>query len=88
MEEEKADKGRDDSINVDKAEARRHARQLDWLWIDTCCIDKQNSVELGEAINSMYEWYREANECYVYLFDASSADDFVYSTWFSRGWTL
>jgi hypothetical protein len=25
-----------------------------WLWIDTCCIDKTSSVELSEAINSMY----------------------------------
>lgn len=27
---------------------------LDFLWIDTCCIDKTNSVELNEAINSMF----------------------------------
>src|SRR5438034_757750 len=25
-----------------------------WVWIDTCCIDKTNSVELSEAINSMF----------------------------------
>lgn len=24
-------------------------------WIDTCCIDKRDSVELAEAINSMYQ---------------------------------
>jgi hypothetical protein len=27
---------------------------LGYAWIDTCCIDKTNSVELGEAINSMF----------------------------------
>jgi hypothetical protein len=25
-----------------------------WVWIDTCCIDKRDPTELGEAINSMY----------------------------------
>jgi hypothetical protein len=27
---------------------------LQYLWADTCCIDKANSTELSEAINSMY----------------------------------
>jgi hypothetical protein len=27
---------------------------LFYIWIDTCCIDKTNSTELSEAINSMY----------------------------------
>jgi hypothetical protein len=27
---------------------------LDHVWIDTCCIDKTNSTELSEAINSMF----------------------------------
>ena len=25
----------------------------DFVWIDTCCIDKSSSAELSEAINSM-----------------------------------
>ncbi|KAK4692317.1 hypothetical protein P7C71_g4861, partial [Lecanoromycetidae sp. Uapishka_2] len=29
-------------------------RKRDWVWIDTCCIDKKSSTELTEAINSMY----------------------------------
>ncbi|KAL7919178.1 putative ankyrin repeat-containing protein [Trichoderma austrokoningii] len=33
------------------------SRGLDYLWIDTCCIDKTSSAELSEAINSMYQWY-------------------------------
>ena len=28
-----------------------------WLWIDTCCIDKRSSSELSESINSMFNWY-------------------------------
>ncbi|KAK1622926.1 heterokaryon incompatibility protein-domain-containing protein [Colletotrichum phormii] len=42
---------------------------LDWIWIDTCCIDKSSSSELSEAINSMFRWYREAEICYAYLED-------------------
>nr|OQO25847.1 hypothetical protein B0A51_09759 [Rachicladosporium sp. CCFEE 5018] len=42
---------------------------IHWLWIDTCCIDKTNSVELSEAINSMFKWYRNAAVCLAYLSD-------------------
>ena len=38
-------------------------------WVDTCCINKKDSVELGEAINSMYHWYRSSRLCVVYLED-------------------
>jgi hypothetical protein len=33
-----------------------------YAWVDTCCIDKSNSTELAEAINSMFRWYREATK--------------------------
>ncbi|KAK4208488.1 vegetative incompatibility protein HET-E-1, partial [Rhypophila decipiens] len=46
---------------------------LEFLWVDTCCIDKTSSAELGEAINSMYTWYRKAAKCYVYLDDVVSS---------------
>jgi hypothetical protein len=36
---------------------------VDYIWIDTCCIDKTSSSELSEAINSMYRYYREAAVC-------------------------
>ena len=68
----------------------------DYLWIDTCCIDKTNHVELTEAINSMFRWYRGAARCYVYLSDVSVGmprnnrwrDVLESSRWFTRGWTL
>lgn len=44
---------------------------LDFVWIDTCCIEKSSSSELQEAINSMFRWYARANVCYVYLSDVS-----------------
>lgn len=42
---------------------------LDYVWVDTCCIDKTNHVELSEAINSMFKWYQDAEVCYVLLSD-------------------
>jgi len=43
--------------------------KFEWLWVDTCCIDKRSSAELSEAINSMYRWYENAKVCYAYLHD-------------------
>lgn len=62
-----------------------------YAWIDTCCIDKTNNVELSEAINSMYQWYQGAKSCYVYLRDVHKdnwKESFPKSEWFVRGWTL
>ena len=70
------------------------SRGFQWVWIDTCCIDKKSSAELSEAINSMYRWYAEAGECYAYLSDVKRSEDqdmevpFAKSAWFTRGWTL
>lgn len=64
-------------------------------WNDACCIDKTSSAELSEAINSMFEWYRLSDMCYVYLADVSHGDrppdrrsEFRRSRWHKRGWTL
>lgn len=74
---------------------------LQYFWVDTCCIDKSNAVELSTAINSMFRWYQRASRCYVYLSDisiseianphalpAAWAEAFRQSRWFTRGWTL
>ena len=68
----------------------------DWAWMDTCCIDRSSSAELSEAINSMFQWYRQAEFCIAYLADISIMKDetgierkrFWESEWFKRGWTL
>ncbi|KAH9908998.1 heterokaryon incompatibility protein-domain-containing protein [Xylariomycetidae sp. FL2044] len=44
----------------------------EWVWVDTCCIDKTSSAELSEAINSMFRWYQRAAICYAHLSDTSS----------------
>jgi hypothetical protein len=74
---------------------------LQYFWVDTCCINKENHTELSEAITSMYRWYSRAAKCYVYLSSISIVDDnqvspslqlwesaFRNSRWFTRGWTL
>ncbi|KIJ69794.1 hypothetical protein HYDPIDRAFT_66137, partial [Hydnomerulius pinastri MD-312] len=68
---------------------------LRYIWIDTCCINKNSSAELSEAINSMYLWYQRSSICYVYLDDVRSDQnpdndhsEFSASEWFKRGWTL
>jgi hypothetical protein len=74
--------------------AQAREDELDWVWIDTCCIDKSSSSELSEAINSMYRWYVNAAVCYVYLFDVPPLDPFLdeekfaAARWFTRGWCL
>src|SRR5262249_32702444 len=69
--------------------------RIDYVWIDTCCIDKGGTAELSEAINSMFNWYCRAQVCFVYLSDVPGTDDieaddsaFRKSLWFTRGWTL
>lgn len=42
---------------------------IKYAWVDTCCINKESSAELSEAINSMFKWYRLATVCYAYLED-------------------
>jgi hypothetical protein len=73
------------------------AQGHDYLWCDSNCIDKSSSAELSEAINSMFDWYRNASVCLAYLEDVSVQENcteqefrsrFCSSRWFTRGWTL
>ncbi|CAN9444961.1 unnamed protein product [Alternaria alternata] len=75
---------------------------LRYFWVDTCCINKADHVELQHAINSMFRWYQGATRCYVLLTDVLNAElatngvpnmpawegEFRRSRWFTRGWTL
>jgi hypothetical protein len=81
---------------------RTKCDSLTYSWVDTCCIDKSNHVEIQHAINSMFRWYQKARVCYVYLVDVSLSNsnacdglfesvwepNFKASRWFKRGWTL
>ncbi|MCJ1443151.1 MAG: hypothetical protein MMC23_003649 [Stictis urceolatum] len=75
---------------------------LKYFWMDTCCINQGDTVELSTAINSMFRWYQRAAKCYVRLsdvyvpaevddiqkFPSAWKDAFRRSRWFTRGWTL
>lgn len=80
-------------------QARRNGQMH--FWVDTCCIDKTNQVELNSAITSMFDWYARATKCYVYLSDVfngscgmSDTDNVSWQAqfrrcrWLTRGWTL
>lgn len=41
--------------------------RIQYIWIDTLCIDKHSSAELSENIISMYQIYERAKYVYVYL---------------------
>ncbi|KAJ1708520.1 hypothetical protein NYO67_9330 [Aspergillus flavus] len=63
-------------MKIEQCCAIAYSSGYDYVWIDTCCIDKTSSTELSEAINSMFLWYQEAKTT------------FEDSRWFTRGWTL
>ncbi|KAF5500358.1 Vegetative incompatibility protein HET-E-1 [Colletotrichum siamense] len=83
-------------LKVEQAAKRALADRYDYIWIDTCCIDKSSSAELSEAINSMYQWYQGAGICYAFLSDVTTRNNgrawqeatIRSSRWFTRGWTL
>ena len=100
-----------DIQDLDKARARKGYEKivlscdqakkdgLEYVWIDTCCIDKSSSAELSESINSMFLWYQRSTICYAYLdtppvLQNTSAgvldlpEIFREARWFTRGWTL
>lgn len=66
--------------------------KVEWLWVDTCCIDRRSSAELSEAINSMFIWYEKAQICIAHLADVEAGPSLknalAISAWFTRGWTL
>ncbi|KAF6803783.1 hypothetical protein CSOJ01_10680 [Colletotrichum sojae] len=69
-------------------------RGIGHAWIDTCCIDQSSPIELAEAVNSMFRWYRDAEVCLAYLSDLPADDPAAPETamrrcrWFTRGWCL
>ena len=73
-------------------------RNRKYIWIDSLCIDKRNTHEVTESVNSMWKFYTNAIECYAYLVDvppfATEKRERLRnwkgrpSEWFRRGWTL
>ncbi|KAL8963788.1 MAG: hypothetical protein Q9183_004957 [Haloplaca sp. 2 TL-2023] len=93
------DKPQMHKIRAACTKARQRNPPLDWLWVDTCCIDKKDLVELSTSLNSMFQWYFGATVCYGYLYDIDWINGQLSkstnpkrpgqeSEWFERGWTL
>lgn len=68
--------------------------EMEYVWIDTCCIDKSSSAELSESINSMFYWYQKSERCVAFLQDLEPGERYATENelrgcrWFTRGWTL
>lgn len=79
---------------VSRSCARAKQDGYEYIWIDTCCIDRGSSAELSESINAMFYWHHNAQICYAYLSDhkyedsRDSPSNILKSRWFTRGWTL
>jgi hypothetical protein len=77
---------------IEKACQLAIRKRLNYVWVDTCCIDKSSSSELSEAINSMFRWYMKSDICFVYLSDLGEGVPtecgLEHCKWFTRGWTL
>ncbi|KAG0692334.1 hypothetical protein DFH29DRAFT_1073796 [Suillus ampliporus] len=62
-----------------------------WAWSGTCCIDRNNNVELQESVNSIFVWYRRSALTIIYLSDvppSSKSGALAESEWNGRGWTF
>ncbi|KAG1725059.1 uncharacterized protein EDB91DRAFT_1267593 [Suillus paluster] len=62
-----------------------------WAWVDSCCIDQHNNVELQKSLNSMFAWYHDSALTVVYLSDVpplSRSGALAKSAWNTRGWTV
>ncbi|OTA94598.1 hypothetical protein M434DRAFT_10548 [Hypoxylon sp. CO27-5] len=84
-----------DETKIENCCRQAMERDLHYVWVDTCCIDKKDPTELSEAINSMFRWYQKSAVCYIYLDDLEADEEgnvqssiLAASRWFTRGWTL
>ncbi|KAG2336192.1 HET-domain-containing protein [Suillus weaverae] len=62
-----------------------------WTWVDTCCIDQTNNVEVQQSVNSMFIWYHHSALTIIYLSDvppSSQPGALAISVWNTRGWTV
>jgi hypothetical protein len=96
-----ADKRKSGYAKIRFCGERAAADNLEYFWVDTCCIDKSNAQELQTAINLMFQYYQRSTKCYAYLSDVRVPEvadvqafritwetAFRQSRWFTRGWTL
>ncbi|KAG9309794.1 hypothetical protein JVU11DRAFT_10170 [Chiua virens] len=65
--------------------------EFQWVWSDTCCIDKKDNVVLQESLVAMFTWYHGSSLTLVYLRSVWSQNqkpgDLWRSIWNTRAWT-
>ncbi|THV01107.1 HET-domain-containing protein [Dendrothele bispora CBS 962.96] len=54
---------------------------LNFIWVDTCCINKGSHEDVTRNIRSMYSYYQNAHVCYAYLADMNVNMPRVHSTY-------
>ncbi|KAM5536985.1 hypothetical protein V8D89_009314 [Ganoderma adspersum] len=62
-----------------------------WLWADTCCVERVTAASVSDAVGGAYGLYYYAKVCLAYLADVSHASvhaQFPASRWHGRAWTL
>ncbi|OAX31885.1 hypothetical protein K503DRAFT_727529 [Rhizopogon vinicolor AM-OR11-026] len=62
-----------------------------WAWVDTCCINQTDRIDVQGSVSSKFTWYRNSALTIVYLSDVlplSKASALAKSAWITRGWTL
>ncbi|KAF2850867.1 hypothetical protein T440DRAFT_395773, partial [Plenodomus tracheiphilus IPT5] len=40
---------------------------IQWIWVESCCINKESSIELSQAINSMFLYYKYEKVCLAFI---------------------
>ena len=64
---------------------------FDWVWCDTCYINKADYIVLQEALVVMFKWYESSAMTIIFLRGVRSPPqrgDLFRSIWNSRAWTL
>ena len=56
---------------IENACALARSRKISHIWTDSCCIDRRNSFELSEMINSMFTCYQGAHEVKFHRYGVS-----------------
>lgn len=51
------------------------AKGIEYVWIDTCCINRYSGTERSVAVRSIGRWHTEAAVCFVYLVDVNALQD-------------
>ncbi|KAI6363656.1 hypothetical protein MCOR25_005834 [Pyricularia grisea] len=82
-------------FKIKRARVQAIADGLEWVFVDSVCVDGSSPAEASEAVNEAWAVFAGAARCYAHLDDiaqpvlgASLESALRTSRWFARGWTL